>query len=180
MMNGCINHHQYLNNNILAANLNLTLSIEAWSDILIKIWRNKITELDIGNSGELFDSFTATVISNSGGSPARVDFAFNYYGRFVDMGVGSGVYVGNPGDVQTKRRPKRWYSSTFISQTIKLREILAEKYGKIGASVISETIRQGEGNNPIHSHKPNPKLSFGSQNTLSELDKVWMKRNGLL
>ncbi len=164
----------------MSANINLSLTVEAWADILVKRWRNKITELDIGHSGELFDSFTIDVISNSGGSPERVDFAFLYYGKFVDMGVGSGVPVGNPGQVRTKRRPKKWYSRTFFSETIKLRDILADKYGKIGASVISENIRRGEKLTPSHSKSPNPVFMAQPNTTLSDLDKAWMKRNHLL
>ncbi len=163
----------------MSTNLNINLTIDAWAEILVKMWRNKITELDIGESGTLFDSFAVDVISNSGGSPERVDFAFMFYGRFVDMGVGSGVYVGNPGQVDTKRIPKRWYSSTFISQTIKLREILSEKFGRLGAAVMAENLRQGEKLSPIHSNKPLSSL-HAVPSSLSQLDKVWMKRNGLL
>lgn len=164
----------------MAVNLNLNLTVDAWADILIKMWRNKITEMDIGSSGELYDSFSADVISNSGGSPERVDFAFNYYGKFVDMGVGSGVYVNNPGDVTTKRRPKRWYSSTFISQSMKLKEILKDKYGLLGASVIAENIRQGESMHPSHSKMPKRTITSNPTSSLTELDKAWMRRNGLL
>ena len=164
----------------MAANLNLTLTLQAWMDIVIKIWRNKISEMDIGSSGELFDSFVGTIISNSGGSAERIDFAFNYYGKFVDMGVGSGVYVGNPGDVLTSRRPKRWYSPVFYSQTLALRDILANKYGMIGASIVSEGIRQGEKKMPDHSKAKNSVFPNSSQSRITDLDRAWMQRNGLL
>ena len=41
----------------MTRNININKTVEAWADIVIKNWRRKITELDIGVTGSLFDSF---------------------------------------------------------------------------------------------------------------------------
>jgi hypothetical protein len=154
----------------MADNLNINETAQAWAEILIKIWRQKLIELDIGYSGELFDSFFYTIKSLSNDNPDIIQFGFNYYGKFVDMGVGRDVFVGNPGDVSSGRKPKPWYSKTFYAQTMKLRELLQDKYGILGASVVSENIRQKSGSSVKSDH----------QRPLSDLDRYWMQKNGLL
>ena len=126
----------------MANNLDINKTVEAWADIVIKNWRQKIKELDIHEPGPLYDSFVFDVIGNAGGNPERIDFAFEYYGRFVDMGVGKGVKMGNPNNVVTKREPKKWYSKTMYRQAQKLSEILAVKYSIKGASVIREKVQE--------------------------------------
>lgn len=173
----------------MASNIDINKTAEAWADIVIKNWRRKITELDIGITGALYDSFQFEIISQAGGNPERIDFAFKYYGRFVDMGVRKGIYIGNPGNVKTRSKAKGWYSNIIYSQAIKLSEILAEKYGIIGASVISENINKAEKKQTANRSKSmgdagNRKGAMQRydqpKTELSELDKVWMRRNGLL
>ena len=172
----------------MAQNINITETVQAWADIVIKNWRHKIVELDIGVTGALYDSFVHEIISASGGNPEKIDFAFSYYGRFVDMGVGRGVYVGNSGDVQTRRKAKKWYGRTFFSETAKLRELLGEKYGILGAAVIKENIdrfeRKQAATRPVGGDAGNRRQLAAvfpkSNSEISELDRVWMRRNGLL
>jgi hypothetical protein len=173
----------------MAQNINLELTVEAWADIVIKNWRQKITQLDIGFTGQLFDSFIHTVISNSGGKIERIEFAFNYYGKFVDMGVGKEISLGNIGAVETRRRAKKWYSSVMYSQALKLRDILGEKYGILGAGVIAENIREGEkeykqskrsGAMGDAGNRAGFAVPRNEKTELTELDRVWMHRNGLL
>ena len=176
----------------MANNLDINKTVEAWADIVVKNWRRKITELDIGITGSLYDSFEFEVISQAGGSPERIDFAFEYYGRFVDMGVGRDVPVGNPGDVKTRRKAKRWYSSIMYTQANKLSQILSEKYGIIGSSLIREQItrmnskarvpRGAKGLGDAANRRGFLQRNYeapGSGNGYSELTKIWRQRNGL-
>ncbi len=171
----------------MARNINITETVEAWAEIVIKNWRQKIIQLDIGVTGALYDSFQHEVIGQAGSNPEKIEFAFKYYGRFVDMGVGRGVDKGNPGYVNTRRKAKKWYSKVFYSETAKLRELLAEKYGIIGAAVIKENIDAFERKNrsKIGGDIANKRMLAGampqkSKSEISELDRVWMRRNGLL
>ncbi len=104
-------------------------TIAAWADIVLKIWKQKLTELQIYESGDLYSSLLTTLLASSGDNVTRIDFSFKLYGIFVDMGVGREIFAGNPGDVPTIRKRKEWYSRIFYREVMRLKEILAEKYG---------------------------------------------------
>jgi len=120
----------------MATNLNMTLTVEAWADIVIKNWRRKIVELKIHGTGALYDSFYMDVISTTN-IPERVEFANEWYGMFVEMGVGKGVYYG---DTSTKRKSKAWKSKILFGQTKQLTKILAEKYAIKSAGLVRRHI----------------------------------------
>ena len=124
----------------MAQNININETVEAWADIVIKNWHRKITELEIGVTHQLYDSLSYSLQNDAAGMPQVIEFVMNYYGRFVDMGVGKGVTIGNLGIVQTKRKPKPWYSKELYSQVNKLAEILADKYSMRSVHMISEHI----------------------------------------
>ena len=101
------------------ADLNIvSLSVEAWAIIVIKRWESKIALLGIGKTGSLAQSFAQHVFTQSTGDPEKIEFTFNYYGKFIDMGVGKGG----------SRLTKPWYSKTFYSEVKRLGELLCQKY----------------------------------------------------
>lgn len=104
----------------------LSLTVEAWAIITIKRWQNKIEQLGIGHSNDLARSFMQHVITQGNGDPVKIEFAFNYYGKFVDMGVGNGVKKTQVGI--NNRIAKPWYSATFYHEVKRLGELLAEKF----------------------------------------------------
>jgi len=124
---------------------------DAWAKITIKRWQKKIQGLKIGESGELTRSFLFDVVASARGDVLKIDFAFKYYGKFVDMGVGKGTKLGDRpvsrgsrvladkmlGQV---RKPKKWYSRTFYGEAQRLFEILQKEYGRKAQVVISENI----------------------------------------
>lgn len=124
----------------MSDNTNLSLTIEAWAEIVIKTWLEKIIRLNINYSHALYNSFAHHVITNANGDPERIEFAFLYYGKFVDMGVGNGVSKSEATELvtggQSGRRAKPWYSKTFYHQLQILRELLAEKYAMKASQVI--------------------------------------------
>ena len=65
-------------------------TVQAWADIVLKEFDNKVRMLRI-HDGELVRSFVTHVLWHAGGNLQRVEFAFAYYGKFVDMGVGRGI-----------------------------------------------------------------------------------------
>lgn len=121
----------------MAENTNLGITVEAWAKIVIERWEQLIVLRKIIRTQKLLNSFTHFVNTQAGGNPDKIIFAFEYYGKFVDMGVGSGVVYD---DVSTSnRKPKRWYSKTFWSQLQVLKDILAEKYAiKAEMTIIHE------------------------------------------
>lgn len=122
----------------MADNTNLALTVEAWAAIVVERWERKIQQLKIYHSGKLVNSFVHFVNTQAGGNIDKIVFAFEYYGKFVDMGVGRGVKLG---EVEASNRTaKPWYSKNFWSQFLKIKEILVEKYQIKGQLTIINSI----------------------------------------
>lgn len=87
----------------------------------------------IGHEGDLSDSIKDSAWQKSGSVGGRV--LFNYYGRFVDMGVGNGVTLSEATSGVSltrgrlgrgrRRRAKKWYSSTIAHERGQLARIMA-------------------------------------------------------
>ena len=76
---------------------------QAWAKITIIRWRIKMRNLKVQSSGELYRSFVFNVVSSAQGDLTKIEFAFNYYGKFVDMGVGKGTRIGDRPVSRTSR-----------------------------------------------------------------------------
>ncbi len=116
----------------MSENLNISLTVEAWAEIVIKEWLKKVQALNINNTGALMASFENQIFSNASGDPTKVNFAFEWYGKMVDYGVGKYVSL----DIRdaliaagaTRRRPKPWFTDSFYKQLEVLRHLLEEKH----------------------------------------------------
>ncbi len=95
-------------------NTNLQLTVEAWADIVIDNWLDNLTKLRIGYYFQLESNLHYNIFSGSHNLPSAVEFSFPLYGRFVDMGVGRGVKLEDVKGPENSRRPKKWYSKTFL------------------------------------------------------------------
>lgn len=122
---------------------------EAWAKITIVKWKKKLASNKIGDTGTLLKSFKYNVLASAQGNVLKISLLFEYYGRFVDMGVGKGVKIGDVKESATsrrlsgkmlgnRRRPKKWYSKTFHAEVMKLGEIFAKEYAHRGVLVITE------------------------------------------
>ena len=107
--------------------------------------------------GGLSASFSKTILGTTKGENIVIRLKFNYYGKFVDMGVGKGVKIADVRENKTarylngrmtgnRRRPKKWYSKTLYSQTAVLRDILARDFAHKGTLVIKEIINNSTPN----------------------------------
>lgn len=107
-------------------------TIHAWADITLKIWRAKLTELNVYDQGNLYKSLLNTLTISAGNNVSKVEFSFKLYGIFVDMGVGKEISKGNGGDLgfTPNRKRKEWYSNVFYREVMILHRILLEKYSK--------------------------------------------------
>ena len=119
----------------MAENLDLRLTVEAWAEITIKNWLDKIIRLNVIRSRDLFNSFSMHIYTNSGGDPTKIEFAFLYYGKFIDMGVGRGAPLGSG-----QRKAKRWYNKQFGKEIARLREIMGEKYAEKAAFAVVDAL----------------------------------------
>ena len=116
------------------------LTVEAWADIVIKEWLKKIEKYNIGKTGQLARSFIHHIITNANGDPVRINFAFEYYGNFIDWGVGKGITIQTltamQGGNMTKRAQKPWFTEVFYLQV----RILAQELAKTNAENIAVLI----------------------------------------
>lgn len=163
----------------MADNTNLSLTVEAWAKFVIERWEDKMLRLRIHNSGDLKRSLLQHVITQANGDPIKIEFAFNFYGKFVDMGVGKEFKIGNPGDIglNPTRRAKPWYSKTFFSQVKKLSEILAEKYAlKAQISIITNIEEANINSSSAQNHPKGARISNPS-NRFTFIDSDGITRN---
>ena len=131
---------------------------QAWAKITIVKWKKKLAINKVGNSGALLQSFQYNVLASAQGNVLKITLLFEYCGRFVDMGVGKGVKIGDVKESTTsrrlsgkmlgnRRRPKKWYSKTFHAEVMKLSEIFAKEYGHRGVIAITENVSDKSINN---------------------------------
>ena len=124
---------------------------DAWAKITIKIWRQNIVKMKLINTNQLFQSFVENVISAANGDLLKIEFAFKYYGKFSDMGVGRGSKIGDIKENRTsrhlegkmlgnRRMPRKWYSKTFTAEVLRLKEILENQYGIRAQLTIAENL----------------------------------------
>jgi hypothetical protein len=125
-------------------NLNMHETAVAWADITIKVFEDWLEKLHANYSYQLTDSFVHHIHTAANGNPEMIDFAYKYYGKFVDMGVGGNVDLDNRDAMVsaglTTRRQKPWFSKTFFYQVRRIGEILSEKYAQKGAITIVANI----------------------------------------
>ena len=126
-------------------------TLTEWADMVIKIWIEKMQQLGISNPTA--HSFIHHIISSANGDKMRVEFAFNYFLKFTDMGVGK-LYWGKyrPDSIYTvrnndrglydeKRKKKQWFNGTFPLEIKKLANIMAQKHAYQGVLLISENVK---------------------------------------
>ena len=107
--------------------------ILAFNDTMVKIWKERITLLDVIDTGTLLNSVIG-VRCNADGKFLQIELsqAFRTYGLWQDRGVGKEVARGNPGDIgrDKMRVAKRWFSLKYFASFYKLREFLSDNVGR--------------------------------------------------
>lgn len=126
--------------------------LREWARITLLRLAKKIKQYKVSYSDALLNSLTYDIISATGGDKAKIVFLYNFYGMFVDMGVGRGV--SNTGKIEHRnerrlesnkhlgryRKPKKWYSPTMFAEVITLADLLMENFGTNMQYAISEKI----------------------------------------
>ena len=100
-----------------------------WSKMMIDIWREKIQQLNINDSGALRDSMTELV---STGQVTTIEHKFLQYGLFVAAGVGKGFAHDNGGDLlfmgDQYREGKRAYGSRQVGAGLSEQHMKSPKF----------------------------------------------------
>ena len=111
--------------------------VEAWNKTMIDIWQERIFDLKVIDSKELYRSVVAV---ETGYDDRVVDVtleeSFLEYGIWQDLGVGRelkhGQYERNKKyieDYGRPREPRRWFSVKYFSSVLRLRDFMAESIG---------------------------------------------------
>jgi len=139
----------------MAENIDLKITVKAWADIVVENWREKLKQMGVYDTWTLYNSFDkwgTEIPVNSQGNPKSVTFNFMVYGRFVDMGVGRGVKIGDVKMLNAERRagnthisanrrkPRKWYSAEFYRQRQQLERLMEEKYGVKAKTALIEAL----------------------------------------
>jgi len=127
-------------------------TVSAWAEIVIIEWLKKARILNI-HDGHLLNSFASHVITNSDGDPTKILLLFEYYGNFVDWGVGRGVSVANKEIMinagNSKRREKPFISDVIYKQIAVLRHLMEEKYAMKVENFIIKNTEVSNNNNSL-------------------------------
>lgn len=103
-----------------------------WSKMMIDIWREKIQQLSISDSGALSASFQELVNT---GEVTTIEHKFLQYGLFVAAGVGKGFAHDNGGDLlfmgDKYREGKRAYGSRQVGAGLSAGHMKSPKFDEV-------------------------------------------------
>lgn len=122
--------------------MDLQQTTELWAQKTIEIWFDRMSALGVHNASQHAASFGHHIHTASGGDPSKIEFTFQYFLKFTDMGVGRGVTVSGRSQANTRRIKKQWYNKTFLLEARKLASILSVYYCRKAAVTITDAIKQ--------------------------------------
>ena len=121
--------------------------VSDWALYTIERLQKSTDKRKVGVTGSLRYSLLYHLSAMADGGVSGVKLNFNYYGKFVDMGVGRGQKIE---DVKSNRevynlvgggrKPKKWFSRTLYAEVLELRNLMAKKYGEQGIQLVKDTI----------------------------------------
>lgn len=139
--------------------------MEAWSKMMVDIWREKIDRLKVVDTRALRQQMNDQITS-SGEDFAVIQHKFMQYGIYQDCGTGRGydidgkVYkdgrVGNnKGDLESldwryrdnsreRRYPREWFSRPYFASVMVLKEQMAYMYAEEFCGLIVDAISYNE------------------------------------
>lgn len=120
---------------------NKKVDLERWAKYVVEKFEFAITKYRTIKSADLLRSFIYSVSQEAGGDNAIISFAFNYYLRMIDMGVGRGTKYEdtttyNNDTTHKNRTAKPVYNKILWGETNKLKELLNEYYLQLGLKII--------------------------------------------
>ena len=120
--------------------------IGAFNGTMIDIWKEKIVDMDIIDTGSLLDSVAALPVRADGRfSEVVLVQCFLEYGLGQDYGTGREVWRGNPGDIypgqkgrKKVRERRRWFSTKYYSSVMNLRDFMADSMGREFVGIVAD------------------------------------------
>ena len=117
--------------------------VAAFNDTMIKIWKERITLLDVIDTKTLLNSPISLGYKADGKLvDVHLSQAFREYGLWQDYGTGRETPRGNPGDIGRAkvRQPRRWFSIKYYASFMNIKEFYADNLGKEFIGIINEAL----------------------------------------
>ncbi len=119
--------------------------ILAFNKTMVQIWQERITLLDVIDTGALLRSPLALPVRADGRFfEVTLSQEFLEYGLWQDYGVGKETPRGNSGDIGRakvrKRRP--WFSKKYYASVLNLRDFLADNIGQEFIGIVADTFKR--------------------------------------
>ncbi|MGM9809743.1 MAG: hypothetical protein ACI30J_02610 [Paludibacteraceae bacterium] len=119
--------------------------ILAFNATMLQIWKERITLLEVIDTGLLLRSPLALPVKADGRFfEVTLSQAFLEYGLWQDYGVGRETPRGNSGDIGRRKVRKRrpWFSKKYYASVLNLRDFLGENIGQEFQGVIADTFER--------------------------------------
>ena len=116
--------------------------ILAFNATMLEIWKERITLLEVIDTGLLLRSPLALPVKADGRFfEVTLSPAFLEYGLWQDYGVGRETPRGNSGDIGRRkvRQRRPWFSKKYYASVLNLRDFLGENIGQEFQGIIADT-----------------------------------------
>ena len=108
--------------------------VTAFNNTMIRIWKEKITLLDVIDTGRLLHSVPIVLAMRADGRFFEVTLtqSFLEYGLWQDYGTGRETPRGNPGDIgrAKKRQRRKWFSTKYYASVMNIKEFYEDNIGR--------------------------------------------------
>ena len=119
--------------------------IKAWNDTMLHIWQERITLLEVIDTGRLLASPVALPVRADGRFvEVTLSQEFLEYGLWHDYGVGRETPRGNSGDIgHAKVRQRRpWFSKKYYASVLNLRDFFGDNLGREFQGIMADTFER--------------------------------------
>lgn len=119
--------------------------VRAWNDTLLHIWQERITLLEVIDTGRLLASPVAMPVTADGRFvEVSLSQEFLEYGLWQDYGVGGETPRGNSGDLgHAKKRQRRpWFSKKYYASVLNLRDFFGDNLGREFQGIIADSFER--------------------------------------
>lgn len=119
--------------------------IKAWNDTMLHIWQERITLLEVIDTGRLLASPVALPVRADGRFvEVTLSQEFLEYGLWQDYGVGRETPRGNSGDIgRAKVRQRRpWFSKRYYASVLNLRDFFGDNLGREFQGIMADTFER--------------------------------------
>ena len=119
--------------------------IKAWNETMLHIWQERITLLEVIDTGRLLASPVALPVRADGRFvEVTLSQEFLEYGLWQDYGVGRETPRGNSGDIgHDKVRQRRpWFSKRYYASVLNLRDFFGDNLGREFQGIMADTFER--------------------------------------